>query len=64
MMGRQPNCCFTFLSRAKARIQKEKQDKHYVAQTAVLVQDLQKRLRVSIILTCLVVYFLPLKVAI
>ena len=32
--------------RAKERIQKEKQNKHYAAQKSVILQDLHKRLRV------------------
>ena len=39
------------ISRAKERVQKEKQNVHYAAQKTVLQQDLHKRLRVSEIST-------------
>ena len=35
-----------YYSRAKERLQKEKQNKHYAAQQSVILQDLNKRLRV------------------
>jgi len=33
--------------RAKARIKKQKEEKHFAAQKSVMAQDIQKRLRVS-----------------